>query len=279
MDGISTLLTDLSRAANDVLVNVVAYIPNLIGAVILLLLGWTFARLARAGIVRGGDAANRLLDRFLTAGSWASMRLSSRILVLVGNAAFWVVILFFITAATETAHLDAFSSWLDSIVAYLPTLVAGALIVLVGYLVSALIRDLVAATISSAGLSQSDLFGAMAQGVTFLTAIVIGIDQIGVDVTFLVTVVAIAIAAVLGSLSLAFGLGAQTFVSNLIGAHYLQQELQPGQIARFGSVEGKVLELTPTSVVLATQEGRMSVPAKVFNEEITIVVTPGDDDD
>lgn len=279
MDGISTLLADLSKAANDVLVNVVTYIPNLIGAVILLLLGWAFARLVRAGIVRGGDAANRLLDRFLTAGSWASMRLSSRILVLVGNAAFWVVILFFITAATETAHLNAFSSWLDSIVAYLPTLVAGALIVLVGYLVSALIRDLVAATISSAGLGQSGLFGAMAQGVTFLTAIVIGIDQIGVDVTFLVTVVAIAFAAVLGSLSLAFGLGARIFVSNLIGAHYLQQELQPGQIARFGSVEGKVLELTPTSVVLATQEGRMSVPAKVFNEEITIVVTPGDDDD
>lgn len=279
MDGISTLLADLSGAANDVLVNVVAYIPNLIGAVILLLLGWIFARLARTGIVKGGDAANRLLDRFLTAGSWAGMRLSSRILALVGNAAFWVVILFFITAATETAHLDAFSSWLDGIVAYLPTLIAGGLIVLVGYLVSTLIRDLVAATISSAGLGQSDLFGAMAQGVTFLTAIVIGIDQIGVDVTFLVTIVAIAIAAVLGSLSLAFGLGARTFVSNLIGAHYLQQELQPGQIARFGSVEGKVLELTPTSVVLATQEGRMSVPAKVFNEEITIVVTPGDDDD
>ncbi len=279
MDGISTLLADLSKAANDVLVNVVTYIPTLIGAVILLLLGWVFARLARAGIVKGGDVANRLLDRVLTAGSWAGMRLSSRALVLVGNAVFWVIILFFITAAAETAHLDAFSSWLDSIVAYLPTLVAGGLIVLVGYLISTLIRDLVAATISSAGLGQSDLFGAMAQGATFLTAIVIGIDQIGVDVTFLVTVVAIAIAAVLGSLSLAFGLGARTFVSNLIGAHYLQQELQPGQMARFGSVEGKVLELTPTSVVLATQEGRMSVPAKIFNEEITIVVTPGDDDD
>ncbi len=279
MDGVSTLMADLSRAANDVLVNVISYIPSLVGALVLLLLGWIIARLVRAGIVRGGDAANRVLDRFLRAGSWAKVRLSTRVLVLVGNAAFWVVILFFITAATETARLDAFSSWLDRVIAYLPTLVAGGLIVLVGYLVSSLVRDLVSTTVSSAGVGQSDLFGALAQGVTFLTAIVIGMDQIGVDVTFLVTIVGIAIAAVLGSLSLAFGLGARTLVSNLIGAHYLQQELQPGQLARFGSVEGEVLELTPTSVILATPEGRMSVPAKLFDEEVTIVVTPGDDDD
>ncbi len=279
MDSISTISDNLSKAANDVLVNFVTYIPSLVGALVLLLLGWVFARLVRAGIVKGGDAANRLLDRFLTVGSWAGMRLSSRVLALVGNAAFWVIILFFITAATETARLDAFSSWLDGIVAYLPTLVAGGLIVLVGYLISTLVRDLVATTMSSAGLSQSALFGTLAQGVTFLTAVVIGIDQIGVDVSFLVTIVAIAIASVLGSLALAFGLGARTFVSNLIGAHYLQQEMQPGQMARFGAVEGEVLELTPTSVVLATEEGRMSVPAKTFNEEITIVLTPADRDD
>lgn len=278
MDGVSTLMADLSEAANDVLVTVVTYIPSLVGALVLLLLGWIIARLIRAGIVKGGDAANRVLDRFLRAGSWSRVRLSTRVLVLVGNAAFWVVILFFITAATETAHLDAFSSWLDRVIAYLPTLVAGGLIVLVGYLVSTLVRDLVSATVSSAGLGQSDLFGTLAQGVTFLTAIVIGMDQIGVDVTFLVTIVAIAIAAVLGSLSLAFGLGARTLVSNLIGGHYLQQELQPGQMARFGSVQGEVLELTPTSVILATPEGRMSIPAKLFDEEITIVMTPGDDD-
>lgn len=279
MEHLTTWLDGLRASAANLLDTMVGYLPNLIGAVLLLLLGWMLARLVRAAAGRLGNAVNRLLDRLMRRGSLTRFRLSPRALKLIGNAAFWLVILFFITAATRVAQLDAFSSWLDRILAYLPTLLAGALIILAGYLVSALVRDLVAATLGSAGLAQNELFAAVAQGATFLTAVVIGIDQIGIDVTILITLIAIAVGAMLAGLSLAFGLGSRDFVSNLIGAHYLQQYLQPGQTARIGEIEGEVLELTPTSVVLATAGGRTAIPAKLFNEAATVVVTPGDDND
>ena len=279
MEHLTTWLDGLRASAANLLDTMVGYLPNLIGAVLLLLLGWMLARLVRAAAGRLGNAVNRLLGRLMRRGSLTRFRLSPRALKLIGNAAFWLVILFFITAATRVAQLDAFSSWLDRILAYLPTLLAGALIILAGYLVSALVRDLVAATLGSAGLAQNELFAAVAQGATFLTAVVIGIDQIGIDVTILITLIAIAVGAMLAGLSLAFGLGSRDFVSNLIGAHYLQQYLQPGQTARIGEVEGEVLELTPTSVVLATAAGRTAIPAKLFNEAATVVMTPGDDND
>jgi hypothetical protein len=279
MDHVTSWFDGLRASAANLLDTMLGYLPNLIGALLLLLFGWMLARLVRAAAGRLGDAVNRLLDRFMRPSSLTRFRLSPRALKLIGNAAFWLVILFFITAATRVAQLDAFSSWLDRILAYLPNLLAGALIILAGYLVSALVRDLVGATLGSAGLAQSELFGAAAQGATFLTAVIIGIDQIGIDVTILITLIAIMVGAVLAGLSLAFGLGSRDFVSNLIGAHYLQQHLQPGQSARIGDIEGEVLELTPTSVVLATARGRTTIPAKVFNEAATVVMTPGDDHD
>ncbi len=278
MRNVTSWLENLQTVALEQFTAILAYIPSLVGALLLLLAGWVIARLFRAGARRIGDGTNRILDRFMNAESLARFRLSPAAFDMIGNILFWLIILFFITAATRVAGLDAFSSWLERIVAYLPTLLAGGLIILAGYLVSALVRDLAAATLASAGIVQSELFGMIAQGVTFLTAVVIGIDQIGIDVTFLVTVIAIVLAATLAGLSLAFGLGARTLVSNLIGARYLQQQFHPGQVARIGNIEGEILELTPTSVILASAEGRTMIPAKVFNEETAVLITPADDD-
>jgi small-conductance mechanosensitive channel len=74
-------------------------------------------------------------------------------------------------------------------------------------------------------------------------------------------------------------LGSKTLVSNLIGSYFLQQQYQPGQLARMGEVQGTILEITPTSVILNTEEGRMIVPAKVFNDECTLLVVQGETDE
>lgn len=279
MENVTSWLDKVSAASTEMINSVAGYLPNLLGTILLLIAGWVIARIARTAALRLGDGVNRLLDRFMRAGSLARFRLSPQIIRLISDVAFWLIILFFITAATRIARLEVFSSWLDRIVAYLPTLLAGGLIILAGYLVSVLVRDLVSATLASARVPQSELFGTLAQGATFLTAIIIGVDQIGIDITFLVTIVTLVIGAILASLALAFGLGAKAFVSNLIGAHYLQQQFQPGQTARIGDVEGEILDLTPTSVTLDTAQGRMSVPARFFSEEITVLVTPAQDDE
>jgi hypothetical protein len=279
MEGVTTWFADLGESATDQLAVVTAYLPYLFGALLLLLVGWLAARLARIGAVKLGDAINRLLGRFLSVERLTHVRLSPRGIRLLGDVTFWLIIFVFLTGATKIAQLDAFYSWLQTIVGYLPTLIAGGLIVFAGYLVSGLVRDLVTAAVEAAGVKQSGMFGVVAQGVTFLTALVIGIGQIGIDVTFLVTITAIAFGAVLAAFSLAFGLGARTLVSNLIGANYLQQHLRRGQVVRIGDIEGEILDMTPVNVVIAGPAGRAIIPAKVFHEQVTVLVTPEDDDD
>lgn len=279
MDDVSAWFDGVTAATAEVQSQFVAYVPSLLGALLLLTIGWGVARLARAGAHKLGGGLGRLLERGVRFGRLSKLRLSPRIPELLASIVFWLVLLLFITAATKVARLDAFSAWLDRIVAYLPALIAGGIIILLGYLISAMVRDLVTATFVTAGLGRGELVGSLSQAAIVVVAVVIGIDQVGIDVTFLVTMVAIVASAILGGVSLAFGLGARDFVSNLIGAHYLQQQIQPGQATRIGEIEGEVLELTPTSVVLATPDGRMMVPAKLFNEVATVLLLPGQDDE
>jgi hypothetical protein len=268
-------MSEFSTRATQLFGQFIEFIPDLIGALLLVLVGWIIARLVRSAGTRLAIWFNRCVERMIGREHASYLRLSSTATKLLGNITFWVIILLFITAATKILGLLAFSDWLDQVVAYLPTLLAGGLIVLVGVVISVLARDLTAATVASAGVAYSDLFGRGAQAVVLVMALIIGIGQVGIDVTLLVRLVSILFAAVCISFALAFAFGARSFVSNLIGAHYLQQYYQPGQLAKLGDIEGEILELTPTSVIIASESGRVTVPAKIFNEAETSLLSEG----
>ena len=185
---------------------------------------------------------------------------------------FWVVVLFFLTAATQVLGLHTFTAWLASVVEYLPTVFAGALIVIAGFMVSRLAREVVEAAAASAGARQRALVGRVVQAAILVTAILVGAEQVGIKVTFLVILAAAAGVALVGAVALALSLGARHYVANLIGGHYLRQRYSVGQHVRVAGYEGRILELTDTAVVLETAEGRASVPAKVFNEEPIVQV-------
>jgi hypothetical protein len=272
MDNVSAWLDDFRATVLDGLEAFASYLPYLLGALTLVVVGWLVARLLRALFMRVGAGLNKLLDRVVQPFGARRLKLAQPIITLISNVVFWVVVLIFAATAARVGRLDAFTAWLDRIVAYLPTLLAGGLIALAGYLVSTLIRDVVSATVASTGSGQADLFGFIAQSAVFLSAVVIGLDQIGIDVTLLITLLGIVVGGSLLGIVFAFGFGARTFVGNLIAAQQLRQILEPGTVVRVADEEGQVLEITPTSIVLVGAKGRLMVPAKVFQEQTTLIV-------
>jgi hypothetical protein len=278
MESVTAWLNDFRTTVLDGLEAFAGYLPYLLGAVTLFVIGWLVARLLRALFMRVGAGLNKLLDRVVQPLGARRLTLAQPIITLIGNVIFWVVVLIFAATAARVGRLDAFTAWLDRIVTYLPTLLAGGLIALAGYLVSTLIRDVVSATVASTGSGQADLFGFIAQSAVFLSAVVIGLDQIGIDVTLLITLLGIVVGGSLLGIVFAFGFGARTFVGNLIAAQQLRQILEPGTVVRVADEEGQVLEITPTSIVLVGAKGRLMVPAKVFQEQTTLIVADHEDE-
>jgi small-conductance mechanosensitive channel len=272
MEIYDSLGSALENVFSQVASRVAEYTPNLLGAVALLLAGWLVARLLRGFAVKAMHVLELLLHR-LSRGQIARAIPSGSVEIVAGIL-FWVVILFFAAAATHVLGLGAFSSWLQGLVTYLPTLLAGALIIIAGVLLAGLARDLTVATLATFPEHQRSLLGRIVQGTVLVTAVAVGADQIGVRITFLVILAAVVTSAVVGGIALAVSLGARAYVANLIGAHYLRQAFGIGQRVRIGELEGTILELTAVSVVLETEQGRVNVPAKVYNEAPIVLVAP-----
>lgn len=277
---------DLITAALDVLQQrsaafaawLIDHVPNLLGALLLVLLGWLVASAVRALIRSLGSRINRGLDRMLRAERAARLRLSPTMLRLIGTAAFWIILLLFLSFATDLAGMDAVTEWLRDVLRYLPTLLFGVIIIVSGHLIGLLVRDLLLEALASAQVEQREVVARLAQTATFLTAVIIGVHQIGVNVSFVTLVIAVVLGSVLLAFSLAFGLGARGLVANLIGTHYLRRQLQPGVRVRVGEIEGEIIEITPTNVVLETDEGRAFIPARMFSEQVSQLVTAERDD-
>lgn len=262
------LETTLLTAANEI----IAALPGIAGGLVLLLVGWYAARLIRAATLKLMDLVNRALERLLSGRTRAVVYFSSGIANLVASILFWITLFVFVTAALDTAGLTAVSAWLERIVEFLPGIVTGGLIILVGYILSALVRDVTLAAAHAAEFTESVVISRLAQGITLVTALVIGLDQIGIDVTFLTTMLGVTSAAVLFGFALAFGLGARSLVSNLIAAHHLRDILEPGQDIRVGEYEGTVLEVSTTAIILDTPEGRTSLPASLYQEQAMVML-------
>mgnify|MGYP002631288969 CR=1 FL=1 len=259
-------------AAINMLERILAYLPQLVGAFAILIFGWVVARLVKALATKIAQSVDRLTDSLRTSASPSTKLINPALVQITSNVIFWLVILFFVTSAANLLGLTMFAGWLGRVIGHLPNILSGALIIFAGVVFGNLMGDAVRAGSGAMPDRQRDLLAQGAQIFTVTTMIVIGIDQIGIDITVLITVLAIAVGALLGGLALAFSLGSRTLVSNLIGAHYLNRDYRIGETIRVGSNSGVILEISHIAVVIETNEGRMTIPAKTFGEETTLLV-------
>lgn len=277
MSAYENVSASLSAALSQMADRIGEYAPSILGAVVLMVAGWLTARLLRTLAVKLMGVAEVLLHRMFR-GRAAAPRIPSASVEIVGSILFWVVILFFVAAATQVLGLDVFTAWLRDLVGYLPTLLAGALIILAGALLSGLSRDLTVAATGDLPAAQRQLLGRIVQGVILVVAVAVGADQIGIKITFLTILAAVVASAVIGGVALAVSLGARSYIANLIGAHHMRQAFGVGQRVRVGGHEGRILDLTPVSLVIESEEGRVTLPGKVFNEEPIVLLHPRDGD-
>jgi hypothetical protein len=260
----------LKRASSEIVERIVASLPSLLGALLLLVAGWLLARVLRALTMRAVLLVETLAARIGPSGAEPlRMRRASAV---VGEVVFWAAMLVFVTAATHVLELTSFTGWLARLVGYLPTLAAGVLIVIAGYLLARFLADLVQAASPGVDAAQRALLARAVQVTVLTGAVLVGADQIGIRVTFLAIFAAALGGVIAGGVALAVGLGARGYIANLIGAHYLRQAFAVGQTIRAGGQQGRILDITATGLVLETGEGRVILPGRIYHDQAILVL-------
>ena len=272
--GSAGLGESIRSSLETALADLVQHLPAVLAALALLLLGWLVAHLLRAIAVRGVGYVVGLLRRRAGGTAADGMQATTRTL---GALVFWAVLLLFFAIASDILGLGALTGLLARLLDYLPTLAAGLLIVAAGFLVSRLVGEVVFSATPRLESAQRAALRRLAQFSTLMTALLVGADQMGIHVTWIAVLVLMVLATVLGGAAVAMSLGARTFVANLIGGFYVKQAFRVGQAVRVAGYQGRILDLTATSLVLEIGEGRVVIPARVYLDEPMVLVAESAD--
>jgi hypothetical protein len=254
----------------------IAYLPSIAAALLLVLVGWLMARLARAVAQRISEAVvarmstSSVVERGLSEG-----KLRTRLPMLVRETTFWAVLLFFLAAAVEQLEIPALSSPLEALAYYAPKLLSAMLIAALAYAAANIANNWVSSTLMPVGAAQAQMLGRLAQLGTFAIGLVMAADQAGVESTILMLALGILLTVSLGGVALAFAIGCAPIVGNLVAAHYAGKQLAAGRHAQLQHHSGVVREITSAFVILENEQGEVLVPARTFLEQTSVLSDPG----
>lgn len=254
-----------------------AFVPNLVAAAILLLLGWVVASIARVTVEKLLGVSLRRLARTPHIHSAVERSGVQKAVPWLASAfVYWIILLFFAAAAVERLELTVATDLVTRLAFYLPNVLLGLLLIFVGIVTGGMARTAIARAGATAGMAQAPLLGRTAEILIIFVSVVVGVDQVGIQSTLLMLVVTVMVAVVFGGVALAFGLGSGTAVSNLISSRYVARSYRPGQTVSIDGIQGRVLEITPTGVILDSSAGRVLIPARKFSEQASILIAGED---
>ena len=208
------------------------YIPQVVGALVVLIIGYIIARLIRAGITR---LLRRLrLDDRLTHGTGgefvARFAPQGSPAKLVGLVVQWVLLVFVIVSAVGVLNIPAVTGFMNQILAYLPNVLAALLIFLVAAAIAAAIGGVVHKTMGDTPTGR--VARTAAPTLVMAIAVFMILNQLGIA-TVIVTATYIAILASAGlAAALAFGLGGRDAAAELINSGYRKAQEQSDQVQR-----------------------------------------------
>ena len=196
----------------------------------------------------------------------------SRVKPLARGLTYYASILFFLLLALQSLSITTVQVWLDALISYIPQLILTAVILLAGYLLGLVSRSLVASTMDT---GHNQLMPRMAQILIMTAAILTGLSQLGINVTFITDVIVIVLATFIGGMALAFALGSQQLVANLLARRGLER-YRIGTRIRIDGIEGEIIEVLDTAVVIESEEGMSTVPASLFAATDVLVFSDSD---
>jgi small-conductance mechanosensitive channel len=198
-----------------------AFVPQLIGAIVILIVGYVVAKILQAVVARvlkavGFDGwmerggIKQFLDRAQTRETPATV---------LGKLAFWFVFIITINMAADALGIQQVSQVLAQLIAYIPSIIAAILILILAALLANFLSGIVR------GATDSDVvLASITRYAIIVYAVFAALTELGIAVqltapTFLIVLGAVALAA-----AIAFGWGGRDVAKDIIERYYDRQD-------------------------------------------------------
>jgi hypothetical protein len=208
----------IADPVRQMLTKILAYLPILLGALIILIVGWIVAKLIRKAVdlllkaVRFDVMANKTgITEVLRKGD-----LTFTASQIVSGLVYWLIIIMVLVMTVDALGLPKASDVLSSVFAYVPKVIAALLVLVVALFLASFVSGIVRAACGNANLPKPELIAGISQWAIIIFAATIAMEELGIAPLLVGTAFNIILGGVVLALALAFGLGGKDAAARYI---------------------------------------------------------------
>lgn len=235
-----------------------AFVPALLGALVIVLVGWALANVAYQVTDKVLDWLH--FDQFMARIGLAQAISRSGVKLdpsqTIGTLVKWSVLLVSFGMAADALRLTQVSAGIGAILAYIPNVIAAAAILGLGLVLAGFVSRVVRGAAASANLHHASL---MADASYWAIAVFAGLGAIGqlnIAPALVQTLYTGVIAAVCLAIGIAFGFGGRSAAQDVLAGRALAQTLPPGSRVMHEDHEDTVVAVGGMLTELRDAEGK-----------------------
>ena len=255
---------------NEIVAQSAREVPNIVAAIIVLVIGWIVAA-AVGAMVRGG-LRKAGLDRFVDESHAGSLvrRATKSPARAIGRLVFWLLMLGAISLAVSVLGIPALTAFVAAIYAYLPNVIAAILILLVAIAVSAGASGLAMRLMGDTPTGK--LIAGIVPGIIFSIAMSMVLEQLKIAPAIVVITYTAIIGSVALGAALAFGLGGRDMAAQMLSRAQVRAQDHVNQAREdfaTGRARGESMAQQAKSAVTEGEGANVEFrPATEFGEQI-----------
>lgn len=246
---------------------------NFINSIVIILIGWLVAKIAsvllknvfsRVGIDQIGEKINEI-------DSIKKLNVEIKLSTVVSKIVYYFIFLFFLVEAAATLGVPAISNMFEMIVAFIPKVIAAAIMILAGLLLAEAIKKFVINLCLSFNIASGRLIGL---GVFFFLVIIViiaALGQAGINTTLLESSFNIFIAGIILAFSIGYGFASKDILTNIISSFYSKGKYKEGQTIEIKGIKGIIKSIDNTTIIIQNGDTEAVFPLKVLQSETVII--------
>ncbi len=214
----NNIVDTLETSMLELVDGAVTFVPKLLVALLLLMIGSIVARVISGFI---GRALRFVENHKFVTGTLADLKISTvAVSGILSTVAKWAIMLIFWGAAVDVLGLEVLTDTFNALLAFVPRIFAAALVAGLTFVAGRAVRDIVTDTAHKAGVGPYRVLGSVARGAVLLFGVPLAAAQLGFDMTIINNNLTVIVAGIMLALGLAFGLGGREVAGKMVGDAY-----------------------------------------------------------
>lgn len=206
----------------DSLLNVVdgtvEFLPKLVVAVLLLLVGWVLARYVSRWLGRLVDYLENSKQVKATLKSIGVRELDIDGIVTI--FARWTILLIFFSAAVDVLGLAVLTETFDALVGFVPNILAAVVVAALSFFAANVLHDIVEVSAKRSRVKAYNFLANATKVVVLVFGLPLAAAQLGLDLTIITNNVTVVVGGIMLAFGLAFGLGGKEVAGKVLNDAY-----------------------------------------------------------